>query len=505
MDLPLLKTLQNIKQIENYQSENYQPKTLDLKTLTPKYRNVIIVDQSQDDSAFEVSFFRNPSTEQRLTNGDNHVIERELITNRIDRALAIAMNYSKSPLFIGGWSIVLKEGLYIIGQFHFRRFCSLKIDFEIVGLHEVRLLWQDDVLEYTPMIFSTQASLMTINNIRIYDMRTRKSTPGATIGSNDGSRVTLTNVFIHAPGAVAVDVRDGSSAFFEKCTFTSCWSGINATEKCKVHMEHSCVSNMDHAANFKNNSEFNFSKSRLICAGLVSVNRSKGVINECRIEREGDADIKAAAILVTNEGRLNCNKTMFRGFYQIFRIIGSKTEATINSCVLSNSAVTALVVENGSITISGCVIDCSYSLMYVATNVKGKILITKNKLSESTPRTVYIDNVSKRPEHDFDIEFQLLIYRQDLVPSDKQKSKYTLSVKQNARLEQDFDVMDKLKDKKYKKCAKCWKLEKTDLTTPKFRYCGGCRKVNYCSEACKIAHWADHRLICNGNVRPSNE
>ena len=499
MELHLLQTLRKIKRVEDDQTLNYQPKTIDVNNFVPKYSNVIIVDQSMDDST-HIDL-------RRPTNSDNTLIQTQLRTNRIDRALAHAMNYSRSPLFNDGWSIFLKEGLYIIGQYHFRRICCMKLNLEIVGLHEVRILCQEDIQDYVPLIFSTQSNRLTLNNIKIYDMRTRKSTPGATAGSRDDSRVTLANVFIHAPSAVALDTRDGSSAHIENCTFTACWCGIYATEKSIIHMEQSCVSNMiNHGVKVLKDSVFNVSESRFFCAGEIFVNHSQGVLTECRVENnQSDADTKATPVMVMNEGRITCEKTMFRGYNQIFQVKGSKTEATINSCVLINSAAIARVVENGSLTVNSCVIDVSYSLVYVTTNIKGKIQLKKNKLRESTPRTIFIDSVSKKPEHDEDINFQPLVYRPDLAPSDKEKSKYTQSVQQHVRFDKNFDVMGKIKDKRYKACAKCLKPESTgavyasgyhESTTPKFRYCGGCRLVNYCSEECKNAHWADHRLIC---------
>lgn len=34
------------------------------------------------------------------------------------------------------------------------------------------------------------------------------------------------------------------------------------------------------------------------------------------------------------------------------------------------------------------------------------------------------------------------------------------------------------------------------MATDKFKQCGRCKNIRYCSKACQKAHWSTHKLVC---------
>lgn len=47
-------------------------------------------------------------------------------------------------------------------------------------------------------------------------------------------------------------------------------------------------------------------------------------------------------------------------------------------------------------------------------------------------------------------------------------------------------------DTNIKYCGACEKADANKL-------CGRCKKVNYCNRECQVAHWAAHKVFCNGS------
>jgi len=77
---------------------------------------------------------------------------------------------------------------------------------------------------------------------------------------------------------------------------------------------------------------------------------------------------------------------------------GSHSTACFSSCVATNVNQVATAYENANLTVAQCVLDCLEGLISLGANVKGKVKFTKNKLSDSTPRLIVIDGISKRPK-----------------------------------------------------------------------------------------------------------
>ena len=114
MDLPLLRKLQVMRRIEDDPSRRFQTKTFELASLTPMYRNVIIIDQNADESLFKrpcpFIVSRSRSTDDS-TQGPVHL---QVVAKKIKDVGIIMQFYSKLLIrFMSGWSVILKEGLYI--------------------------------------------------------------------------------------------------------------------------------------------------------------------------------------------------------------------------------------------------------------------------------------------------------------------------------------------------------------------------------------------------------
>ena len=214
---------------------------------------------------------------------------------------------------------------------------------------------------------------------------------------------------------------------------------------------------------------------------------------------------------------LRCERTFFRGFNFLVSVAGSDSSADVNACVINTNHFLAYAFENASLSITNSVIDCASHLLSIGANTKGKIKFLKNRLSATSPISFYIDRVSERPEQDLPtamFEF-VRFHRHPLYgPPDKEKSKYTNSVKNLAQqLGKDFNKRVDSNSMRYKRCQRCsrpedlealveWASGKEAVSKEKFRYCGACRVAAYCSEECKVAHWVDHRLSCEAQKLP---
>ena len=148
------------------------------------------------------------------------------------------------------------------------------------------------------------------------------------------------------------------------------------------------------------------------------------------------------------------------------------------------------------------------SLLEISVNVKGDVKFLRNKLVSNGPPMYGIDSVSRKPNIDHD---PLLIVERDLMPptpSDKKRSEFTKDIRNHyQQLNQRSNASVSFDVSKYKRCKKCLRFENSDAlrkwakgeeatATEKFRHCGRCRAVAYCSKECKVAHWPDHRLLC---------
>ena len=261
MDLPLLQTLKEINNIEDTHSGNYQPKVINLATFIPKYPNVIIVDQLLKDPRINDDVTSLPSFPRQTTNCANGPVKYERVTNRLGYALE-----SCPPIGEGaarGWTIILKEGLYIFEDLTMNYIRFLRLGLEFVGLEQVRLLFRKSRSDRP--LFATFMNELTLNNIRVYDMRKYHVTAGIVILASHKSQLRLTNVFLHSRAAYGVSTYWVSSGFIEDCSFNGCVRAFTVANQSKLRVENLFARDIStHAATVLDKSELNISKSRFV-------------------------------------------------------------------------------------------------------------------------------------------------------------------------------------------------------------------------------------------------
>ena len=261
MDLPLLQTLKEINNIEVTHSGNYQPKVINLATFIPKYPNVIIVDQLLKDPRINDDVTSLPSFPRQTKNCANGPVKYERVTNRLGYALE-----SCPPIGEGaarGWTIILKEGLYIFKDLTMNYIRFLRLGLEFVGLEQVRLLFRKSRSDRP--LFATFMNELTLNNIRVYDMRKYHVTAGIVILASHKSQLRLTNVFLHSRAAYGVSTYWVSSGFIEDCSFNGCVRAFTVANQSKLRVENLFARDIStHAATVLDKSELNISKSRFV-------------------------------------------------------------------------------------------------------------------------------------------------------------------------------------------------------------------------------------------------
>jgi len=199
---------------------------------------------------------------------------------------------------------------------------------------------------------------------------------------------------------------------------------------------------------------------------------------------------------------------------------GSRTEALIENCLITNRKIFACVNENASIQILANLIDADLFLS-MTRNVTGKVDLRGNHLSIMTMKTCLMDKISTKPTHDMreDLEYE---FDGDYEEEDEEEKKsaalktrrkeisaYTKAFRRRAaRRCAGEEVPQNIDMSLYKKCEFChrpeddeaiasWNIGKAVVPTVKFRYCSRCRLVSYCSKECQRMDWPDHRLACS--------
>ena len=122
LKLKLLKKLQVMKRVEDESSRHYRTKSIDLASFVPMYSNVIIVDQKIDAWKVDKMFIHGeciciPAGPRSTAAGPNGEIQHEFTTNTLTSAMISVIAWSrklrKRGQYKPGWTIIMKEGLYI--------------------------------------------------------------------------------------------------------------------------------------------------------------------------------------------------------------------------------------------------------------------------------------------------------------------------------------------------------------------------------------------------------
>jgi len=122
-----------------------------------------------------------------------------------------------------------------------------------------------------------------------------------------------------------------------------------------------------------------------------------------------------------------------------------------------------------------------------------------------------MDSVSRKPTVDMsDVTYRISDFDIPYEPKDKQISKankfveetFSRDLPSTSEINHASSLVFKYGEKSCEKCG----FDRFDPTPGvKLEYCGGCRRVCYCSKECQNADWEDHRLICPGKTSKSSE
>ena len=160
MDLPLLRVLQAMKRVEDDPSNEFQTKIIDLASFTPTYPNIFIVDQSAES--------KDSSQLLHVVPVRRRAALPKLTARTISHAFSVIADLASRGKGKEGWTIILKEGLYINPKFVKR---SNIPRYEVVGLKDVRLLYLGDASNHIHL----DAVDVTLNNLRLYYLGQNKS------------------------------------------------------------------------------------------------------------------------------------------------------------------------------------------------------------------------------------------------------------------------------------------------------------------------------------------
>ena len=543
MDLALLQQLQTMKRIEDDPSYHFQTEVIDLEDFVPMYPRIIIVDQSIDESLIDPYFPCILSDSPSIFFSERGLIEVEFTTNSL--SLAIKTLLDSLIKVRNCWTIILKEGLYI--DPHTKRFPPKDLKLEIVGLKDVRFLYTMQISRRACMFRPTAPDLV-MRNIRIYDLGMHRDRTSETINfiKKDDEKslqikATFINVRIHSPYVEAFHITEGAVVNFKASTLAGCCVAAAVLSGSELHMEDSFVSKIQEKFLYVYHEGTKFTAVNTLfseCPEAKFAEKSRSVFRNCRFEnpptelvRETFYD-KYGNLLgpfvfdVAKQADVVCERGFFRGRHFIAFSTRRYSNVSLKGCILSDCAMVAHAHENGSLSITDCEVNSSNPLLAIESNVKGKVEFLRNRLGDTTSRTILVDKISKKPKCDVDgVIYE--VYRgekEDRPESTKERakrikvqSKFTNDIKRRAqRLGDSFNVNAFLLEKRlkrsgesYKICENCNHLEDTEAfdewvcgrsaqLKEKFRYCRGCWEVLYCTVECQRDHWPDHRLSCKG-------
>ena len=508
MDLPLLRTLQMMKRLEDDPSNEFETDRIDLGTFTPKYGNVIVVDQRVDESqlTLQIGKWRIGTIPLgTLRNVKPPGQGAAAVVKSLSVALEVITCSTRLESELQGYTIILKEGLYINGLgSESTNILSTFLPgqpLEIVGLNEVRLLLMDDLAG----TFVLDRVNLIMRNIRVYDCRVNPSFVFALFQVVE-TKCELIDTKIYAPLTFGMTAtHEGSVIKLLRCTVITkamgpCKGGLLRAENCRISASH------DGGLVAGGNATFDAANVRFY--GKTAINviyKSKCILDACTFDNE--EKVRLPSVTVKSEGSLVCRRTSFSGYPTVIFADGSGTSVIVRECNLFGGETPVMALTNASVSVTDSTIstDIPWCVLQLCHNSQGKVEFLRNKLGPLTSPCIRLDKSSAKPSIDSE---ELFFDVHDVnwpAPKavDRQRSKATKAnedlISRCPSREMSFDdiMMCASLDKH---CEKCGRMEKLDVveasSLEKYRYCKGCRAVCYCSKECQVAHWGDHRLKC---------
>ena len=416
-NVSLLKMLQSMKRIEDDPSKRFQTNDIDLSTVTPKYPNVVIVDQNSERfKAVGVADARKLGLPPFV----------RYIGNTFSDVLTQVTQFQILFPEAGGWTIILKEGLYIdpflttfaIDQ-RTREKSLVYPKIEVIGLKDTRLLF---TTKRTAAKFKLCGDV-SIQNIRIYDFEGKPAKENSSLLIlYQGAKIRLTNVKIFAPGGSILCSHPASTVFIHDCSFIDAYRGFNSASAIggRFILDDSLFSEVTIVAGFSSsrvsakiqNCDFHNSGS------ISVVDGSRCNINSCRFWRdESNAVSYTTALFCFTGGTIDCIKSSFHGVAFVAVSWKSPSKVALYECAIAEADEVMLLRENASGSCEDCYISAK-RVFRISQNVEGDVRYFQNNFWKTRNNTqaqpmVVKDAKSKMPLSDV----QLLCDIEEEVPS----------------------------------------------------------------------------------------
>ena len=496
MDEPLLRMLQSIKRIEDDPSMRFQTETIDLATFIPKCERVVFVDQRFDLSQHSMVAKGVALLPPGIISPGIRSRRRHFIANELTWASDFAFCAYFQGKVSSGWTIILKDGLFINPFDAFGSIDDLvdetdslpPLTMEIVGLQDVRILIDHDLENF---LFLEHVNL-SMRNVRIYDYRPNPSIRHPIIAVKTDCH--LEGVMIHAPKVpITLCGEPGPRMFMKGCS-VSIWAMLVTSGNLRA--ENCLIIDRRKSEVTKGGSFF----ADHVCFrgyGIQGSINSKCVLQGCEFNAVGDSE-NEPALDISTSSEVDCSGSTFSGYKCPVKLTGSGTSVVLRHCDFFGGFAPASVWQNANLLLADSSIQCDF-LLSVFFNVKGKVELLRNRLDPSTQRVICKNSVSKNPI----VDTSNVTYRCVDIPvssafTDQQLSKTTKLMEEMESRECTLtsETTSLVLQHSYKFCRKCGLGVEKPEPSVKFLYCGGCRAICYCSKKCQKADWEDHRLIC---------
>merc|ERR1712142_1276630 len=157
------------------------------------YPNVMIIDQSETRVTDGCQFI--PSQPRSFTRCSSGPVKNEFVSNNITQALK-SIFFLLSPYKEGGWSVFLKEGLYIdpLMGFNYAPMTTLFPRYQVVGAKDVRILFTRFFPRGDMAMMPVPSMHLDLSNVRIYDFRQIHGKSTITVYGQGGTSLHLTRV-----------------------------------------------------------------------------------------------------------------------------------------------------------------------------------------------------------------------------------------------------------------------------------------------------------------------
>jgi len=451
---------------------------------------------------------------------------------------AVFYSFSLARSGVLGCSIVVHPGMYINPmhmlssapepeQFKLPRGFSL----EIVGVEEVRIVnTEADKFVFWACSFTH----LTLRNLLIHDLCSTEATVFAV-----RAKVSLIDVLISGKNE-------------------STRAGINAFKRSEVDVSRSTFIRVHHPFYIRHSdskfthcqfhdvgrpglvdmeSSFSIMDSEIIGVGttvMFARGFAKVDIRRCRFFARKDGGFSPRSIyhaILANSGvQMTVTDCSLVGFTFAFSVQDFHSKAEIRDCEFIDCGFALVSHMNPTVVVE----DCKLSVCAVAEMsfcVRGRILFRRNSVKigrypelldlRRSPREAvlypdsfrqnrrnaalfFADRQLETLEDDFPrpiIQFfdpdSLPIFGYGATRESRLnlQERLALTIKSINETQTKAERSESIALEEYKYCVYCC-LTPTDDPSVSFKYCNLCRGVCYCSKACQVAHWKDHKLIC---------